>query len=74
MAVEGMTLFTKTFGEPISAPFLQDPGTRQRTQLTLSTAAIRIRKLATPQKGVPTEADEIAEALYKKLRSSRMNI
>jgi hypothetical protein len=29
-----------------------------------------IRNLATPQKGVPTDADEIAEAVYKKLRLS----
>jgi len=33
-----------------------------------------IRMLATPQKGVPTDADEIAEALYKKLRSSGMDV
>jgi integrase len=32
-----------------------------------------IRNLATPQKGVATDADEIAEAVYKKLRSSGMD-
>lgn len=34
MAVEGMTRFTRTFGEPISTLFLQDTGNRQRIQLT----------------------------------------
>ena len=33
-----------------------------------------IRKLATPQKGEPTDADEIAEAVYKKLRSSGIDV
>ena len=33
-----------------------------------------IRNLATPQKAVPSDADEIAEAVYKKLRSSGMEV
>lgn len=33
-----------------------------------------IRKLAAPQNGVPTDAEEIAEAVYKKLRSSGMDV
>ena len=33
-----------------------------------------IRDLATPQRAVPTDADEIAEAVYKKLRSSGMDV
>jgi integrase len=32
-----------------------------------------IRNLATPQRAVPTDANEIAEAVYKKLRSSGMD-
>ena len=31
-----------------------------------------IRDLAKPQKALSTDADEIAEAVYEKLRSSRM--
>ena len=33
-----------------------------------------IRDLATPQRAVPTGADEIAEAVYKKLRSSGVDV
>ena len=33
-----------------------------------------IRMLATPQTGVSTDVDEIAEAVYKKLRSSGMDV
>jgi integrase len=33
-----------------------------------------IGKLTMPQKGVPTDADEIAEAVYKKLRSPGMDV
>jgi integrase len=33
-----------------------------------------IRKLATPQNNMPTDADEIAEAVYKKFRSSGMDM
>ncbi|MGA9755683.1 MAG: site-specific integrase [Desulfobaccales bacterium] len=33
-----------------------------------------IRDLTTPQRAVPTDADEIAEAVYKKLRLSGMNV
>jgi integrase len=33
-----------------------------------------IRNLATPQRAVPTDANEIAEAVYKKLRSSGIDV
>jgi hypothetical protein len=33
-----------------------------------------IRQLGTPQKGVPTAADEFAEAVCKKLRSSGVDV
>jgi hypothetical protein len=33
-----------------------------------------IRELATPQRAAPTGADEIAEAVYKKLRSSGVDV
>jgi hypothetical protein len=33
-----------------------------------------IRNLAIPQRAVPTDANEIAEAVYKKLRLSGMDV